>query len=343
MANGKTKSQIFSQYLGEASDAVTSFVEDSQAKQRMQRRLALSRANSSGKDEAPKFTDILKEYEARVSLGKLEEKEIERKELGLTPLEYEKFKTGYEEDVKTGRKEHRTLQTTIATEQRKAFNASSAKAKSRDTAIAIQASKMEKSKIDEDIASGQGVLSGIGRGNVPTKDTTIETHTDIPMYTSREEQPKISEVGFSHSYDDIIDLVNSGEFQQENSNIVALSSGNKMYYIPKETYDDLRDRSFIGPKTGIFDRLDDSNALIIDRTTGEANLTIPVAQQLIFQYYKSPYGGKITGPFRLKIEEEEEEGDEITGGPQSLSGGFIGNNSKASVMNTLDSNSGIEQ
>ena len=62
-----------------------------------------------------------------------------------------------------------------------------------------------------------------------------------------------------------------------------------MYYIPKETYDDLRDRSFMGPKTGIFDRLDDSNALIIDRTTGEANLTIPVAQQLIFQYYKSPY------------------------------------------------------
>ena len=59
MANGKTKSQIFSQYLGEASDAVTSFVEDSQAKQRMQRRLALSRANSSGKDEAPKFTDIV--------------------------------------------------------------------------------------------------------------------------------------------------------------------------------------------------------------------------------------------------------------------------------------------
>ena len=264
MANGKTKSQIFSGYLSEASDAVSSFVEDSQAKQRMQRRLASLRGSSTSGSEQPKPSDILKEYKARVSLGKLEEKEIERKELGLTRLEYDEFKAGYEEDISTYRAEGRALSKTVASEGRALSRTLATEGRTADRAEE-KASKIATAKVEEvdeqergfqkKIEEGSGFLPSIIRGEYPKTNTTFSRPSDIPIITDSADAMDRTETKAFITLEDIDFMIQNNEFDKAK--------------IP---------------------RSDVIKALNINPVTGVAEMKTADIQSLMFRYLRTPYG-----------------------------------------------------
>ena len=77
-------------YIGDLSRQL-----DSSVKRRRAELDAATFADPEEQEGPPKPSEILKEYKARVDIGKLQEKELERKEMGLPPLEYEKEKASY--------------------------------------------------------------------------------------------------------------------------------------------------------------------------------------------------------------------------------------------------------
>tara|TARA_R110002020_G_scaffold63215_5_gene169023 strand:+ start:7352 stop:8188 length:837 start_codon:yes stop_codon:yes gene_type:complete len=214
----------------------------------------------------PKPSDILKEYKARIEIGKMQEQELERKQMGLTPLEYEKEKASYKKDVQTGQTEYRTLQRTLATEERTAIRDAS-KLSAKDLAKSDEAVEQEKVFQDK-IKRGAGFLPSTIRGEFPRAETSFSLESDIAIIVDPADAPDRTKTRAYFTLDDINFMIKNNEFDKAG--------------ISKDVV---------------------MNALGIDSSTGKASMALPDVQKLIFDFLQTPYGKGMATAQKMKFKD----------------------------------------
>ena len=250
-----------SKYIGDLSRQL-----DSSVKRRRAELDAATFADPEEQEGPPKASDILREYKARVDIGKLQEKELERKEMGLTPLEYEKEKASYKKDVETGQTEYRTLQRTIATEGRRAIRDAD-ELSAKDLAASEEAKEKERG-FQEEIKKGAGFLPSVIRRQFPSTETSYGLPSDIVIIQDPADAPDRTKTKAYFTLDDINFMIKNNEFDNAG--------------ISKDVV---------------------MNALGIDSSTGKASMALSDVQQLIFDFLQTPYGKGMATAQRMKFKD----------------------------------------
>ena len=248
-----------SKYIGDLSRQL-----DSSVKRRRAELDAATFADPEEQEGPPKASDILREYKARVDIGKLQEKELERKEMGLTPLEYEKEKASYKKDVQTGQTEYRTLQRTIATEGRRAIRDADILS-AKDLAKSEEAAEKERG-FQKKIKEGSGFLPSIIRGEFPRIETSFGLASDINIIKDSRDAPDRTKTRAYFTLDDINFMIKNKEFE----------------------------------KAGI-EKSEVMRSLNIDPLTGESDVDLIEVQGLMYKYLLTPYGKGMATAQRMKF------------------------------------------
>ena len=214
----------------------------------------------------PKPSDILKEYKARIEIGKMQEQELERKQMGLTPLEYEEEKASYKKVVETGQTSFRTLQKDVAAEERRAIRDAG---KLIDQKAIDSKEKEEKERgFQEKIKRGAGFLPSTIRGEFPRAETSFSLESDIAIIVDPADAPDRTKTRAYFTLDDINFMIKNNEFDKAG--------------ISKDVV---------------------MNALGIDSSTGKASMALPDVQKLIFDFLQTPYGKGMATAQKMKFKD----------------------------------------
>ena len=248
---------------------LASALQDS-TKASMAKRNAIS-LKEEDEDKPLKASDVLKEYQARITIEEIQEQERERKETGMSRGEFK----DYEETVanqralfKTKSKEKRTETRTIDSEGRAA---------ARKEAEAI-ADKVEAGRVAEEaetairdkIEKGEGgfIQSQI-EGIYPQGQTTFSKHSDINILMDPLDAGDRKQQKSFFTIDDILFMVKNGEFEKAGFTEASIAS-----------------------------RLNVEN--------GESTNTIDELQQFMFEFLLTSHGQNIANSQKMTYKSEQE-------------------------------------
>ena len=248
---------------------LASALQDS-TKASMAKRNAIS-LKEEDEDKPLKASDVLKEYQARITIEEIQEQERERKETGMSRGEFK----DYEETVanqralfKTKSKEKRTETRTIDSEGRAA-----ARKETEDIADKVEAGRVAKeaeTAIRDKIEKGEGgfIQSQI-EGIYPQGQTTFSKHSDINILMDPLDAGDRKQQKSFFTIDDILFMVKNGEFEKAGFTEASIAS-----------------------------RLNVEN--------GESTNTIDELQQFMFEFLLTSHGQNIANSQKMTYKSEQE-------------------------------------
>jgi len=272
---------------------LASALQDS-TKASMAKRNAIS-LKEEDEDKPLKASDVLKEYQARITIEEIQEQERKRAETGMSRGEFK----DYEDTVanqralfKTKSKEKRTETRTIDSEGRAA-----ARKETEDIADKVEAGRVAKeaeTAIRDKIAEGSGFLPSIIKGQFPKTQTIYSSPNDINIIEDALDAPPRNLTKAYFTLDDIDYMIANDEFYKADiSQAKKTASINEVEFNPQSVTREMTREKVM-------------KALNVDSNTGKTEeLSIFAVQELIFEFLKSPYGSGMSVAQNMKFKDPE--------------------------------------
>lgn len=262
-----TTSKALQSYQNKAIKSLSNELSNAAKSRRTQRNQVSLKEEDE--DKPLKASDVLKEYQARITIEEIQEQERKRAETGMSRGEFK----DYEDTVanqralfKTKSKEKRTETRTIAKEGRTAERKAS---EELDKSVqAAESSAEKKLKIRDNIAEGSGFLPSIIKGQFPKTETTFGVDSDIVIITDPLDAPDRTQTKAYFTLEDIDYMIKNNEFENAGIN---------------------RDEVI--------------SALNVDSSTGKAGFSIGNVQALMFKFLQTPYGKGMATAQRMKYQD----------------------------------------